>query len=142
MAGDTPSSWWDVLWLVNPSTAILSVVTGWSTWFTGLVGFLGGASASLFWTLVGRHLLCWLQWFFCWLLKVLYSQCLPAFGMALKWMPAVPPLVVDPMLQSWRIVNYWAPLNECVAGVCIVFLVIWVFRWFRFIKQFFPTASN
>jgi hypothetical protein len=110
--------------------------------FSPLTWFLGSALASVFWTIVGRHLVCWLQWAFCWLIKVVLGIALPMLVGVLKLLPAFPSLVMEPLVESWKLANYYGPVNEIVLGSAVMLFVVGAFRFVRFVKQFVPAVSN
>jgi len=113
----------------------------WS-WWHAAVDWLMGAAAALFWLFVGKWLVCSLGKWFCWLVLLFIKFTLPVLLFMLEQLRVMPTLVLSPILTSWRIVNYFFPLNETlgVIGMCVVFVLAW--RAFRFLKQFIPGSSN
>lgn len=112
------------------------------SWWNAAAHWLIGAAAAVFWLFVGKWLLCSLAKWFCWLVLLIFQFAIPAVLALLEQVPGMPTLIVGPIVQSWRIVDYLFPLNENVAfiGVCVV--LIGGFRLFRLVKQFIPTWSN
>ena len=86
--------------------------------------------------------LCWLQWYFCWLLQTGYSYSLPVLTPLLKWVPTFPAFVMDPVLNAYKAANYVFPLNEAIAGMFVMGLIIGAHRLVRWVKQWAPTLSN
>lgn len=145
--GRTWAGWlWDSLTILPGLLvgATVEVVQSWSVWFAGIVSFLAGSAAAVFWTLVGRHLVCWLQWAFCWVLRAILAFFCVSVKPVLALLPSMPSVDLSAygIPNLWRVVNHWFPLNEFVSAAAIAFLVVLSFRVFRFLKQFVPGLSS
>lgn len=139
------SAFFDVVTMSTVPASLAAVVGTWKDWFKGIGAFLGSAAAAVFWTLIGRHLICWLEWWFCGAMGLAVRYVLPLITAALKVLPAFPqfPLEAGSAIRNgWLTANYVFPVNECVLGAFLMSLVILTIRVARFVKQFFPTVSN
>lgn len=128
--------------MANTSTTWLSWLTNWGGWFQSFVTWGVSASAAVFWALIGRNVLCWLEWMFCWVVALGLGLVVAPLNSLVKYVPAFPALVIDPIRQVWLVADYYAPVNEALAGAAVAFLVIACFRLFRFVKQFVWGSSN
>lgn len=128
--------------MANTTSTWLTWLTNWSGWFQSFVTWGASAAAAVFWALIGKHVLCWFEWSFCWVVGVGLSLIVAPLKKALTYIPAFPQLAIDPIRQVWLVANYWTPVNEAVAGAAVVFLLVAGFRLFRFVKQFLPGLSS
>lgn len=117
----------------------------WSSWGTiisSLTAYLATTAAVVWWNLVGKHVLCWLQWYFCWVLEGIFAWVVPTLKFTLTYVGVLPTWAMSPVLQAWLFLNYWTPLNSALVMLFVCWLVISLLRIGRFVKQFIPTVAN
>lgn len=126
MPQETP--WWD--W------------SGIFDWWNAATNWLTGAAAVLLWETIGKHVVCWLSKAFCALMLLIFNLIVPILLRVLELFPTMPTLVITPIVSTWKLANYYFPLNETVttATFCIGFVIVW--RLIRLIKSLLPGLSS
>lgn len=113
----------------------------WS-WLNAAYDWLIGAAGAAFLLFVGDWLICWLEKAICAIFGFMLALIMPYMIYALASLPSMPWLNVHVIRNLWRTVNYWTPLNETLTAITTALTLVALFRGFRFIKQFVPSASN
>ena len=113
----------------------------WS-WWRAAADYLIGSAAAAFWLFVSQWVVCTVQRVLCYVYDLFLSLMMPWMLVVLRNIPSMPVLRLDFVAQIWRIGNYWFPLNESIALVTTCLAIAFLWRSFRFAKQFLIGASN